>query len=85
MADSGGDLFKRIMLRGLGVGALVHAFYALMEGAVRFPGGRGGTGGGWVYWSEDPGVFLVMFIMFVGLGVTGLIIKPVGEDGLPPD
>lgn len=85
MARSGGNLLGAVLLRAMGVGATLHALYALTHGAIRFPGGRGGTGGAWVYWSEDPGVFLVMLAIFVGLGVTGLVLKPVGKDGLPPE
>ena len=79
MGGPQGNFLGWVILRVAGVAALLHALYALANGAIRFPGGRGGTGGGWVYWSEDPGVFLVMLAIFVGVGITGIRVKPVGK------
>lgn len=85
MSESNNNPMGWLVLRALGIGSLAHVLYALVTGAIRFPGGRGGTGGSWVYWSDNPGLFLVMLAIFIGLGIAGLVYEPVGKDGRPPE
>lgn len=66
-----GDEWRETYWLGLGLLFVFNGVYGLSTGEIRYPGGRGGTGGVWLSRTDETTGFWVVVVVSV---IVGLIM-----------